>query len=75
MPLQYKNYQTTSTWIDKCVINTDDKILKEAKSFYQKLYSSCKPQSISDYDDIFCPEGSTGTLEEHVRKECEGLLT
>ena len=40
---------------DKSVINTDDKILKEAKSFYQKLYSSCKPQSISDYDDIFFP--------------------
>ena len=38
---------------DKSVINTDDKILREAKSFYQKLYSSCKPQSISDYDDIF----------------------
>ena len=60
---------------DKSVINTDDKILKEAKSFYQKLYSFCKPQSISDYDNIFFPEGSTGTLEEQERKECEGLLT
>ena len=46
---------------DKSVINTDEKILKEVKLFYQNC--------TLDYDDIFFPEGSTGTLEEEARKE------
>ena len=60
---------------DNSVINTDDKILREAKSFYEKLYSTCNPQITSDYNDTFFPESFTETLDEQARKECEGLLS
>ena len=35
------------------VINTDDKILQEAKSFYQDLYSTRSDQANLSYEDIF----------------------
>ena len=57
------------------VINKDEKILKEAKSSYEKLYSTCNPQITSDYNDIFFPESFNETVDEQARKECEGLLT
>ena len=60
---------------DNSVINTDDKILKEAKAFYQKLYTTSKEQSTPDHADIFFPEGFTEILDEQSQKECEGLLT
>ena len=41
---------------DNSVINTDDKILREAKSFYEKLISTCNPKITSDYNDNFFPE-------------------
>jgi len=53
------------------VINTDDKILKEAKSFDQKLYSSCKPQSILDYEDIFFLKVPLGHLRSRREKNAK----
>ena len=60
---------------DNSTIKTDTEIFKEAKSFYQSLYSSCNPQVNADLEDIFFPEGNTLLLEAHEHKECEGLLT
>ena len=60
---------------DNSVITTDDKILKEAKAFYQKLYTTNKEQNTPDHADIFFPEGFTEILDEQSQKECEGLLT
>ena len=37
----------------KGVINTDDKILQEAKSFYQNLYSTLSDQANLSYEDIY----------------------
>ena len=60
---------------DNSVINTDDNILKEAKAFYQRLYTTSKEQNTPDHADIFFPEGFTEILDEQSQKECEGLLT
>ena len=60
---------------DNSIIKKDTEILKEAKSFYQTLYSSCNPQVNATDEDIFFPEGNTVTLDEHEQKGCEGLLT
>ena len=38
------------------VINTDDKVLQEAKSFYQNLYSARSDQANVSYEDIFPPK-------------------
>ena len=60
---------------DNSVITTDNKSLKEAKAFYQKLYTTNKEQNTPDHADIFFPEGFTEILDEQSQKECEGLLT
>ena len=59
----------------KGVINTDDKILQEAKSFYQNLYSTLSDQANLSYEDIFFPQNFTEGLDEQSKNECEGLLT
>ena len=46
----------------KGVINTDDKILQEAKSFYQNLYSTLSDQANLSYEDIFSPKISRKDL-------------
>ena len=46
----------------KGVINTDDKILQEAKSFYQNLYSTLSDQANLSYEDIFFPKISQKDL-------------
>ena len=46
----------------KGVINTDDQILQEAKSFYQNLYSSLTDQANPSNEDIFSPKISQKDL-------------
>ena len=46
----------------KGVINTDDQILQEAKSFYQNLYSTLSDQANLSYEDIFFPKISQKDL-------------
>ena len=60
---------------DGKLINTDREILKEAKSFYENLYSSCDTFLPSDHDDLFFVEANDSKLTEHEQKECEGPLT
>lgn len=57
------------------VIKTDDEILKEAKSFYQKLYSSKVSSIDNQYDEIFFPFGNIATLTEREQNKCGCLLT
>ena len=59
----------------KGVINTDDKILQEAKSFYQNLYSTLWDQANLSCEDIFFPKISQKDLMNGSKNECEGLLT
>ena len=59
----------------KGVINTDDQILQEAKSFYQNLYSTLYDQPNLSNEDIFFPKNFTEGLDEQSKNECEGLLT
>ena len=62
---------------DNKIVHTDEAILKEAKSFYQKLYSS-KVTQINDlqvYDDLFFPQGNDLILDEVEQNLCEGPLT
>ena len=59
----------------KGVINTDDQILQEAKSFYQNLYSTLWDQANLSNEDIFFPKNFTEGLDEQSKNECEGLLT
>ena len=64
--------QKTMHLSDYEVINTEEEILKEAKSFYQKLSVS----SIDNQcDEIFFPLGNIATLTERERNECGCLLT
>ena len=48
------------------IIHTDEAILKEAKSFYQKLHSSTVTQKsdLHVYDDLFFPENNNLILDE-----------
>ena len=59
----------------KGVINTDDKILQEAKSFYQNLSSTLLDQGNLSYEDIFFPQNFTEGLDEQSKNEIECLLT
>ena len=52
-----------------------DKILQEAKSFYQNLYSTLSDQANLSYEDIFFPQNFTEGHNEQSKNECEGLLT
>ena len=56
------NYKTIKhlQLADNKMVHTDEAILKEAKSFYQKLYSSTVTQTnnLHIYDDLFFPEGN-----------------
>ena len=56
------------------VINTDSKILEEAKSFYQNLYSA-NTQPDTKEENMFFPDGNTLILNEEEQKRCEGFLT
>jgi len=60
---------------DNNFVNTDDTILRVAKSYYEKLYSTCKPQIAPDCNDLFFPEVLTEAIDEQARELCEGLLT
>ena len=60
---------------DNEVVNTDEEILKEAKSFYQKLYSSTVSSTVNQCDEIFFPLGNIETLTEREQNECGCLLT
>ena len=60
---------------DNEVVNTDEEILKEAKSFYQKLYSSTVSSIDNQCDEIFFPLGNIETLTEREQNECGCLLT
>ena len=59
------------------MVHTDEAILKEAKSFYQKLYSSTVTQTnnLHIYDDLFFPEGNVLIVDELEQNLCEGPLT
>ena len=59
---------------DDSIIYKDSDILKEAKCFYQKLYSSSFP-NLEAPEDIFFPKGNALTLNVLEQEECEGLLT
>ena len=59
---------------DNEVINTDEEILKEAKSFYQKLYSSTVSSIDNQCDEAFFPLGNIETLTELEQNECGCLL-
>ena len=52
-----------------------DEILREAKSFYQKLYTSTVAPKNDLYVDLFFPEGNTLRLNELEQQECGGRLT
>ena len=61
---------------DNSVVKKHDEILREAKSFYQKLYTSTVAPMNNLYDDLFFPEGSnTLILNELKQQECGGPLT
>ena len=60
---------------DNSVVQKDDEILWEAKSFYQNLYTSTVAPKNDLYDDLFFPEGNTFILNKLERKECRGPLT
>ena len=60
---------------DNSVVKKDDEILREAKSFYQKLYTSTVAPKNDLYDDLFFPEGNTLVLNELEQQECGGPLT
>ena len=60
---------------DNEVINTDEEILKEAKSFYQKRYSSTVSSIDNQCDEAFFPLGNIETLTELEQNECGCLLT
>ena len=57
--------------------DTDEAILKEAKSFHGKLYSSTVTQTndLHVYNDLFFPEGNGLILDEVEQNLCEGPLT
>ena len=60
------------------MVHTDEAILKETKSFYQKLYSSTVTQTNNNlhiYDNLFFPEGNVLILDELEQNLCEGPLT
>ena len=60
---------------DNEVVNTDEEILKEAISFYQRLYSSTVSSINNQCDEIFFPLGNIETLTEREQNECGCLLT
>ena len=60
---------------DNSVVKKDDEILREAKSFYQKLYTSTLAPKNDLYDYLFFPEGNTLILNELEQQECGGPLT
>ena len=60
---------------DNEVVNTDKEILKEAKSFYQKLYFSTVSSINNQCEKIFFPLGNIETLTEREQNECGCLLT
>ena len=43
---------------DNSVVKKDDEILREAKSFYQNLYTSTVAPKNDLYDDLFFQEGN-----------------
>ena len=60
---------------DNSVVKKNDEILREAKSFYQKLYTSTVAPKNDLYVDLFFPEGNTLRLNELEQQECGGRLT
>ena len=60
---------------DNSVVKKDDEILREAKSFYQKLYTSTLAPKNDLYDNLFFPEGNTLILNELEQQKCGGPLT
>ena len=60
---------------DNSVVKKDDEILREAKSFYQILYTSTVAPKNDLYDDLFFPEGNTLILNELEQQERGGPLT
>ena len=56
-------------------LKKNDEILREAKSFYQKLYTSTVAPKNDLYVDLFFPEGNTLRLNELEQQECGGRLT
>ena len=60
---------------DNEVINTDEEILKEAKSFYQSIYSSTVSSIDNQCDEVFFPLGNIETRTELEQNECGCLLT
>ena len=75
--MEKRHHKTIKTLqlADGKLINTDREILKEAKSFYENLFSSCDTFLSSDHDDLFFVEANNSKLTEHEQKECEGPLT
>ena len=67
-----KNYQK---FTDNSVVKKNDEILREAKSFYQKLYTSTVAPKNDLYFDLFFPEGNTLRLNELEQQECGVRLT
>ena len=63
------------TLSDNEVVNTDEEILKEAISFYQRLYSSTVSSINNQCDEIFFPLGNIETLTEREQNQCGCLLT
>ena len=61
---------------DNTTLNTDEEILKEAKRFYQALYTSNNSfcQNVSG-EDLFFQQGNQCIISDDERRLCEGLLT
>lgn len=54
-------------------IDSDKEILENAKSFYQKLYTSSKPD-LGSYEESFFPENKEEKLSDVQKDFCEGKL-
>ena len=55
---------------DNNVVNTEEEILKGAKSFYQKLHSSTVSSIDNQCDETFFPLGNIETLTKREQNEC-----
>ena len=60
---------------DNSVVKKDVEIVREAKSFYQKLYTSTVAPKNDLYDDLLFPEGNALILNELEQQECGRPLT
>ena len=52
-------------------IDSDKEILENAKNFYEKLYTSSKPD-LGSYEDYFFPENIKPKLNDVEKESCEG---